>query len=272
MFRPGAFPDNSATGDWHAVAHYTQIVWPTTTEVGCALASSATTDYFVCRYAPTGNKDGFYLAANRGDPLAPSCRPDPASRGRQLVSERLGPVADGVLLGRVDLAEGPVMAGRRRTSGRSRSPFRRAAARRASRTPCPRSFRICPCRARRSTARRTKWASWPASSPPASTSRQTRSIARPKSRLPILVLGPASGEDAGQPVQRIDGEAAVVGQRGKAGQVGRLARLQARHCRRRCCRSPRAREGRARPRRRTRSVRARAARGFRAACRHCGSR
>lgn len=71
LFRPGMFPDNSATGDWHAVAHYTQIVWPTTTEVGCALASSATTDYFVCRYAPTGNKDGTYLAANRGGPLAP---------------------------------------------------------------------------------------------------------------------------------------------------------------------------------------------------------
>jgi hypothetical protein len=69
LFRPGAFPDNSINGDWQAVAHYTQIVWPTTTEVGCALASSATTDYFVCRYAPTGNKDGYYLAANR-DSLA----------------------------------------------------------------------------------------------------------------------------------------------------------------------------------------------------------
>ena len=70
LFRPGHFPNNSASGDWHAVAHYTQIVWPTTTEVGCALASSPTTDYFVCRYAPTGNKDGFYLARG-GDPLAP---------------------------------------------------------------------------------------------------------------------------------------------------------------------------------------------------------
>jgi len=70
LFRPGAFPDNSVNGDWHAVAHYTQIVWPTTTEVGCALASSATTDYFVCRYAPTGNKDGFYLASG-SDPLPP---------------------------------------------------------------------------------------------------------------------------------------------------------------------------------------------------------
>ncbi|MFL6757546.1 MAG: CAP domain-containing protein [Sphingomicrobium sp.] len=69
-FRPGAFPDNSVNGDWHAVAHYTQIIWPTTTEVGCALASNATTDYFVCRYAPTGNKDGFYLSAIGRDPLA----------------------------------------------------------------------------------------------------------------------------------------------------------------------------------------------------------
>ena len=82
LFRPGAFPDNSATGDWQAVAHYTQIVWPTTTEVGCALASSATTDYFVCRYAPTGNKDGYYLAANSGsrsNPI-PGGGPQVASR------------------------------------------------------------------------------------------------------------------------------------------------------------------------------------------------
>lgn len=70
LFRPGAFPNNSVNGDWHAVAHYTQIVWPTTTEIGCALASSPALDYFVCRYAPTGNKDGVFLANGR-DPLAP---------------------------------------------------------------------------------------------------------------------------------------------------------------------------------------------------------
>ena len=64
-FRAGAFPDNSQTGNWSDVAHYTQIIWPTTTKVGCALASSTTTDYFVCRYAPTGNKDGFYLSEQR---------------------------------------------------------------------------------------------------------------------------------------------------------------------------------------------------------------
>jgi hypothetical protein len=66
-FRPGAFPNNSATGNWSDVAHFTQIVWPTTTAVGCALASSATTDYFVCRYSPTGNKDGVILASG-GEP------------------------------------------------------------------------------------------------------------------------------------------------------------------------------------------------------------
>lgn len=67
LFRPGVFPNVSATGDWEAVAHWTQIVWPSTTEIGCALASSATTDYFVCRYAPTGNKDG--LAMGLGAPV-----------------------------------------------------------------------------------------------------------------------------------------------------------------------------------------------------------
>ena len=69
-FRPGHFPNNSVNGNWLAVSHYTQIVWPTTTEIGCALASSATTDFFVCRYAPTGNRDGVYLARG-SDPLAP---------------------------------------------------------------------------------------------------------------------------------------------------------------------------------------------------------
>jgi len=64
-FRPGVFPDNSRTGQWYDVGHYTQIVWPTTTSVGCALASSGTTDYFVCRYSPSGNKDGFRLAQRR---------------------------------------------------------------------------------------------------------------------------------------------------------------------------------------------------------------
>ena len=57
-FHAGLFPTVSTTGDWEQVGHYTQIVWPTTTRVGCALASTPATDYLVCRYSPAGNIDG----------------------------------------------------------------------------------------------------------------------------------------------------------------------------------------------------------------------
>jgi hypothetical protein len=55
--RPGLFPDVSRTGRWEDVAHYTQMVWPTTTHVGCAIFP-ADWDYLICRYSPPGNKDG----------------------------------------------------------------------------------------------------------------------------------------------------------------------------------------------------------------------
>lgn len=61
VFRPGKFPDVSRTGNWRDVAHYTQIVWPGSTSVGCALASNARDDYFVCRYAPAGNVVGVVM-------------------------------------------------------------------------------------------------------------------------------------------------------------------------------------------------------------------
>jgi Cysteine-rich secretory protein family len=60
-FRPGRFPAVSRTGRWHDVAHYTQIVWPTTRELGCALASNARDDVLVCRYRPAGNIVGIVL-------------------------------------------------------------------------------------------------------------------------------------------------------------------------------------------------------------------
>jgi hypothetical protein len=57
-FRAGVFPNVSRTGDWEDVGHYTQMIWPTTQRVGCAVASNARVDYLVCRYAGAGNIDG----------------------------------------------------------------------------------------------------------------------------------------------------------------------------------------------------------------------
>lgn len=57
-FKAGIFPNNSRTGDWEDVGHYTQMIWPTTQRVGCAIASTPRVDYLVCRYATAGNIDG----------------------------------------------------------------------------------------------------------------------------------------------------------------------------------------------------------------------
>lgn len=57
MLQPGVFPAVSNTGRWEDVAHYTQMVWPTTTRVGCAIYA-ADWDYLICRYSPPGNIDG----------------------------------------------------------------------------------------------------------------------------------------------------------------------------------------------------------------------
>jgi len=61
FYRPGRFPNVSETGQWSHVAHYTQIVWPTSQRLGCATASNRTHDYLVCRYFPAGNIVGTYL-------------------------------------------------------------------------------------------------------------------------------------------------------------------------------------------------------------------
>ncbi|HEY6048406.1 MAG TPA: CAP domain-containing protein [Sphingomicrobium sp.] len=69
-FAPGIFPAVSRSGNWEDVGHYTQMVWPTTTRVGCAMATNASHDFLVCRYSPAGNVDGHAVlttaAANLG--------------------------------------------------------------------------------------------------------------------------------------------------------------------------------------------------------------
>ena len=57
-FRPGVFPAVSRTGNWSDVGHYTQMVTRNSTRVGCAIRSSGSHDYLVCRYNPSGNIDG----------------------------------------------------------------------------------------------------------------------------------------------------------------------------------------------------------------------
>ncbi|PCG14013.1 MAG: serine protease [Sphingomonas sp.] len=51
-------PESSRSGNWGGVAHYVQIVWRGSGRVGCAVASSRSDDYLVCRYSPAGNVMG----------------------------------------------------------------------------------------------------------------------------------------------------------------------------------------------------------------------
>jgi hypothetical protein len=58
VFRAGRFPNVSKTGKMADVGHYTQLIWPATHRVGCAVDSSTNWDYLVCRYAEPGNVEG----------------------------------------------------------------------------------------------------------------------------------------------------------------------------------------------------------------------
>ncbi|HXH53053.1 MAG TPA: CAP family protein [Sphingomicrobium sp.] len=58
MFMSQTFPNVSRTGNWADVGHYTQMIWRGTTHVGCAIVSSSSRDFLVCRYSPPGNVKG----------------------------------------------------------------------------------------------------------------------------------------------------------------------------------------------------------------------
>jgi hypothetical protein len=57
-FQPGIFPQVSKTGNWADIGHYTQLIWPETRKVGCALTQNGGVDFLVCRYWPPGNVMG----------------------------------------------------------------------------------------------------------------------------------------------------------------------------------------------------------------------
>jgi len=54
-FIKGIFPNVSSTKNWRDIAHYTQIIWQNSSQVGCAISSAGGNDILVCRYRPAGN-------------------------------------------------------------------------------------------------------------------------------------------------------------------------------------------------------------------------
>jgi hypothetical protein len=58
-FQNGVFPDVSKSGQWEDVGHYTQVIWRSTAQVGCALTVAGGEDeVLVCRYMEGGNFEG----------------------------------------------------------------------------------------------------------------------------------------------------------------------------------------------------------------------
>jgi uncharacterized protein YkwD len=52
---PGIFPAVASDGNWQSIAHYTQMIWRATTDVGCGTAYNGRTEFLVCWYGPRGN-------------------------------------------------------------------------------------------------------------------------------------------------------------------------------------------------------------------------
>ncbi|EFJ45208.1 hypothetical protein VOLCADRAFT_94361 [Volvox carteri f. nagariensis] len=51
----------SQPADWYSVGHFTQVVWRSTTDLGCAVATcNGGQQFHVCRYYPPGNYVGEY--------------------------------------------------------------------------------------------------------------------------------------------------------------------------------------------------------------------
>ncbi|KAH6560789.1 hypothetical protein BASA60_000512 [Batrachochytrium salamandrivorans] len=82
-------------GNFHGYGHYTQLVWVTTTHVGCAYGDVGARRNTVCEYDPPGNKQG-----ERAPIYSPSGYvPTPGRKGGQPGPERVQqPSPEGVVL------------------------------------------------------------------------------------------------------------------------------------------------------------------------------
>ena len=61
LFRPGIFPNVCRAGV-AACGHFTQMIWPATTDLGCGFVRGRY-EALVCRYSPPGNRDGVRLGS-----------------------------------------------------------------------------------------------------------------------------------------------------------------------------------------------------------------
>jgi hypothetical protein len=57
-FKMDKIPNTSITGDFEDVGHYTQLVWRSTAQVGCAIRAAGDDEVLVCRYMEGGNVVG----------------------------------------------------------------------------------------------------------------------------------------------------------------------------------------------------------------------
>jgi hypothetical protein len=85
-FHGGIYPDVCA-GGWSTCAHYTQVIWPATTDLGCGMAVGSGSSWLVCRYSPGGNKDGRPLGLRANAAPGPGKARAGSSASRQQLSK-----------------------------------------------------------------------------------------------------------------------------------------------------------------------------------------